>query len=125
MTHIEDIKRMIDRQIEHGKKEEELRRKEIDSLFRERARAHIIVRGKVQGVFFRDYAKKEADKLGITGWARNTDDGGVEIIAEGDKMLLRRFIMLCKKGSPLSKVATVNHNWEEYTGKFNDFYIKY
>ncbi len=125
MTHIEGIKRMVDRQLEHGKKEEDLKRKEIDSLFKERARVHIVIRGKVQGVFFRDYAKKEAEKMQLTGWAKNIDDGGVEIVAEGDKMQLRQLIIQCEKGSPLAKVDKVEYDWEEYTGKFNSFYINY
>ncbi len=124
MTHIEGIKRMVDRQLEHGKREEEIRKKEIAELFKERARVHIIVHGKVQGVFFRDYAKRQADALGITGWVRNTDSS-VEIIAEGDKMKLREFIVHCESGSPLAKVDKIDYEWEEYAGKFNDFYIKY
>jgi acylphosphatase len=125
MTHIEGIKRMVDKQLEQGKKEEELKRKEVAELFKERSRVHILVRGKVQGVFFRDYAKKEADKLQLTGWVRNTHDGGVEIVAEGDKTCLRRFIVLCETGNSLSTVTNVDYDWEEYSGKFNDFYIKY
>jgi acylphosphatase len=116
---------MVDRQLEHGKREEELKRKEIDSLFKERARVRIVVRGKVQGVFFRDYAKKEAEKMQLTGWVKNTDDGGVEIVAEGDKSCLRQLIILCEKGNPLSTVTNVDYDWEEYSGKFNDFYINY
>ena len=63
--------------------------------------------------------------MGITGWVRNIDDGGVEITAEGDKTCLRQFIVLCEKGSPLATVTKLDYEWEEYTGKFNDFYIKY
>lgn len=123
--HIEGIKRMVDRQLEHGKREEDLKRKEIDSLFKERARVRIVVRGKVQGVFFRDYVKKEAEKMQLTGWVKNTDDGAVEIVAEGDKSCLRQFIVLCEKGNPLSTVTKIDYDWEEYSGKFNDFYINY
>jgi len=97
---------------------------EIKQLFKERARAHIIVRGKVQGVFFRHYTKKEADKIGITGWVKNTDNA-VEITAEGDKTKLREFIIRCQKGSPLAKVEKVDYNWEDYTGKFDRFFINY
>ncbi|VVB80788.1 Acylphosphatase [uncultured archaeon] len=97
---------------------------EIQSLFKERARIHILVYGKVQGVFFRDYTKKEADKLGLTGWVKNIDDA-VEIIAEGDKTKLREFILNCQKGNPLSKVEKTDYKWEEYTGKFDRFFINY
>lgn len=119
------IKRMVDRQLEHGKKEEEQKRKEVLDLFKERARVHIIVHGKVQGVFFRDYAKKEAEKLGLTGWVKNTKTETVEITAEGDKLELRKFIVACEQGSPLAKVNKVEYKWEEYTGKFKEFYIHY
>jgi len=122
--HVEGIKRMVDRQLEHGKKEEEVKRQEIAELFKERARVHITVYGKVHGVFFRDYAKKTADGMQITGWVKNTDDT-VEIVAEGDKICLRQFIVMCQQGSPLAKVEKVDYEWEEYTGKFNDFYINY
>lgn len=124
MPVIEGLKRMIDRQFEQGKKEEELKKKEIADLFKERARVHITVSGKVQGVFFRDFAKKQADALGLTGWAKNTDDS-VEIVAEGDKSKLRDFIIECQKGPPLGKVENVEYEWEEYSGKFTSFYINY
>lgn len=97
---------------------------EIQSLFRERARVHILVHGKVHGVFFRDYAKKKADELNLTGWVKNIDDA-VEVIAEGDKTTLRQFILECQKGSPLAKVEKVDYKWEDFTGKFDRFFINY
>ena len=97
---------------------------EIKQLFNERARAHIIVRGKVHGVFFRDYTKKTADKLGLKGWVKNIDSA-VEITAEGDKTKLREFILHVQKGSPLAKVEKIDYEWEEYTGKFDRFFINY
>jgi acylphosphatase len=98
--------------------------KEVEQLFKERARAHIIVHGKVQGVFFRDYTKKKADELKLTGWVKNTDSA-VEVVAEGDKTTLRKFILKCQKGSPLAKVEKVDYKWEDYTGKFDKFFINY
>jgi len=116
---------MIDRQLEHGKQEEELKKQEVQDLFRERGRVHIVISGKVHGVFFRDFAKKEADKLGLTGWVKNADNGTVELVAEGDKMQLRQLIMTCEKGSPLAKVEKIDYDWGEYTGKFDKFFINY
>jgi len=78
----------------------------------------------VHGVFYRDYAKKTADSMGITGWVKNTNSTA-EIVAEGDKMQLRQLIIQCEKGSPLAKVDKVEYDWEEYTGKFGNFYINY
>ena len=124
MPVIEGLKRMIDIQLEHGKKEEEMQKKEVVELFKERGRVHITVHGKVQGVFFRDFAKREAGKLGLTGWVKNMDNV-VEIVAEGDKMKLRELILECQKGPPIAKVEKVDYEWEEYTGKFTNFFINY
>jgi len=96
--------------------------KEVEELFKERAKVSMRITGKVQGVFFREYAKREAQKLGIMGIARNKADGTVEIIGEGYKMQLRKFIAACQKGSPLSKVETFDYYWDNYSGKFNTFY---
>jgi len=69
------------------------------------ARAHIIVRGRVQGVFFRVSAKKKADALSVTGSITNEKDDTVSIIAEGEKENIEKFITWCKNGgSPLAKV---------------------
>jgi len=125
MAHIEGIKRMIDRQQEEGKKEEALKKRELEGLFSERARVRILVFGKVQGVFFCDYTKREADTLDLTGWVKNRDDGSVEIVAEGEKNKLRRLVIAAKKGSPLSKVEDVEYDYSMYTGKFDSFYVNY
>jgi len=68
---------------------------------------HLIVQGKVQGVFFRATAKKQADLLGVNGWARNTEDGHVEIIAEGEEDKLGKFLEWCKKGPSNAKVEKI------------------
>lgn len=125
MPVVEGLKRMIDRQLEQGKKEELLRKKEVEELFSERSRVHLQVHGKVQGVFFRHFVKQTADSLGLTGWIRNTAEGTVEITAEGDKNNLRKLIIECKKGPALAKIDKVDYEWEEFSGKFNNFYIKY
>jgi len=88
-----------------------------------KVRAHLFVYGQVQGVFFRRSAKLEAEKLGIVGWARNLDDGSVEVMAEGDRENLDEFIKWCKKGPPFAKVEKVE--FEELKGLegFSDFSI--
>jgi len=116
---------MIDQQQELGKKEDELKKKLVEDLFTERARVHVEVHGRVQGVFFRDFAKREADKLGLTGWVRNTNNNSVEVVAEGEKSQLRKLIIACKKGSPLAKVDKVDYEYGGYTGKFGRFFINY
>lgn len=124
MAVVEGLKRMIDRQLAHGKNEDELKRKEVLDLFKENARAHATAQGKVQGVFYRDFVKKLAEQHGLTGWARNKDDGSVEICAEGDKMALRHFLLKCEKEHPLAQVTSFEYEWETWTGEYTGFFIR-
>jgi acylphosphatase len=66
---------------------------------------HLLIKGKVQGVFYRQSAKEKANATGVTGWVRNTDDGNVEIIATGNDKALQAFIDWCHIG-PLSAVVS-------------------
>jgi acylphosphatase len=59
---------------------------------------HLIIKGRVQGVFFRATAKDVADEIGIKGWVKNTAEGNVEIIAGGTDEQLQKFIDWCKVG---------------------------
>ena len=68
---------------------------------------HVIVEGRVQGVFFRAYTKEEADKLGLTGWVRNLTDGSVEALVEGETEAVDRMLHWFQQGSPGSKVLDV------------------
>lgn len=69
---------------------------------------HLLIKGKVQGVFYRATAKEEADRLGITGWVKNTAEGHVEAIASGTQDALDQFITWCKKGPRRAEVIAVN-----------------
>jgi acylphosphatase len=88
-----------------------------------KVRAHIVVKGRVQGVFYRASTKDEAERLGINGWVKNRNDGSVEILAEGDELVVRELIEWCKKGPPHAKVKEVKVDWEEYKGEFKRFFI--
>jgi acylphosphatase len=68
---------------------------------------NILVKGKVQGVFFRAYTKQKAEELGLRGFVKNNMDGSVYIETEGEENVLREFISWCRKGSPRSKVESV------------------
>lgn len=68
---------------------------------------NLIVKGKVQGVFFRASAKQTADKAGITGWVKNRHDGNVEIMANGTEEAIQSFIAWCRKGPARAEVAEV------------------
>ena len=70
-------------------------------------RAHIRIRGIVQGVFFRESAKREALALGIRGWVRNVSDGSVEAAAEGEEKAVRQFIAWCHRGPKAARVEEV------------------
>lgn len=70
-------------------------------------RVKIIVAGRVQGVYFRYFTQKEAEKLGMVGNVRNLDDGRVEIIAEADNDVLEKFIRWCHKGPITARVDEV------------------
>ena len=90
-----------------------------------RSQLHVLVSGRVQGVFFRDSTRNVAKRLGLTGWVWNLDDGRVEVIAEGDKEKLEELLSHLHQGPLLSKVTTLKISWENYTGKFHSFEIKY
>lgn len=68
---------------------------------------HLLVKGNVQGVFYRATAKKVADKLKLTGWIKNTKEGNVEITATGSEEQLNEFIKWCKKGPDKAEVEVV------------------
>ncbi|MBI2597297.1 acylphosphatase [Candidatus Daviesbacteria bacterium] len=68
---------------------------------------NIKIYGLVQGIFFRATAKKQAEKLNITGFARNEPDGSVYIEAEGEKNNLDKFIKWCNKGPSMAEVEKV------------------
>ena len=90
-----------------------------------KARAHIFVSGRVQGVFFRDHTQRWASSLNLTGWVRNIRDGRVEALAEGDKEKVEELISRLKEGPPSAQVDKVDVNWEDYKGEFKDFRITY
>ena len=65
---------------------------------------HVTVAGRVQGVFFRAWTKQQADALGIRGWVRNTPDGHVEALVEGDDEAVERMIERMRDGPPSARV---------------------
>lgn len=86
-------------------------------------RLHLIVRGRVQGVFFRASAQREARRLGLTGWAQNRRDSSVEVVVEGPEDELREFLGFCNRGPSAARVDKVDVRWRGYTGEFPEFRI--
>jgi len=87
-------------------------------------RVHLIVRGRVQGVAFRAFARDRARHLGLTGYARNCPDGSVEIVAEGDMRRLEQFVVLCNNGPPDATVQDITAEWQEASGEFPNFAVR-
>jgi acylphosphatase len=96
-----------------------------EGLHMSKVRAHVMISGRVQGVFFRDYTQRAAQERGILGWVMNTRDGRVEAVLEGEKEKVEDMIRWCHQGSPHSRVTEVSMDWEEYTGEFDDFSVSY
>jgi len=90
-----------------------------------KVRAHVYVSGRVQGVFFRSETQDEALRHGLTGWVRNLPDGRLEAVFEGEKDKVDRLIEFCRRGPPSARVSKVDVQWENYTGEFQGFKIRY
>ncbi len=90
-----------------------------------KVRAHVLVTGRVQGVYFRGYTRNKAQKYNVNGWVRNLPDGRVEAVLEGDKEDVDNLIMSIEKGPSYSKVTDLEVKWEDYMDEFKDFQILY
>ncbi|MCW4044044.1 MAG: acylphosphatase [Candidatus Bathyarchaeota archaeon] len=88
-------------------------------------RAHVLVSGRVQGVFFRSETKRKADAHGVTGWVRNLPDARVEAVFEGEEEAVAALVEFCKRGPTGANVTHVDLTWETCTGEFVGFKIKH
>lgn len=86
-------------------------------------RIHLVVRGRVQGVYFRASAQREARQLGLTGWVKNRNDGAVELVAEGEEDQVKDLLAWAQNGPATARVDRVETRWRSYTGEFPDFRI--
>lgn len=85
--------------------------------------AHIFISGFVHGVGFRQFIKRQALKLGLTGWVKNLTDNRVEAVFSGSKDQIEKIITICRKGPFLSEVDSVETIWEENESNFREFEI--
>ncbi len=90
-----------------------------------KVRAHVIVMGRVQGVFFRYETRSVALRHNVAGWVKNRRDGDVEAVFEGEEDDVKNVIDWCKKGPPMARVEDVKLKWEENGGEFQGFDITY
>jgi len=94
-------------------------------MMTEKFRAHVIVSGRVQGVFFRAETQDAAQRIGVTGWVRNLADGTVEAVFEGDRNLVEEAIAWCRQGSPMARVDGVQVDWETRLEGFDRFSVRH
>jgi acylphosphatase len=88
-----------------------------------KTQAHVVISGRVQGVWFRASTKDKADELGLTGWVKNTARGDVEAVFEGEECTVREMLDWCWRGPPLAKVTAVKETRKPFSGIFSDFSV--
>ncbi len=88
-------------------------------------RKHIIIKGRVQGVWFRATIQEHAMACGVRGWVKNTYSGNVEAVFEGDEEDVEKLIRWCRKGPRGAIVNEVKVKTEEYSGEYSTFSVKY
>jgi len=91
------------------------------SIMKENVRAHIIVEGLVQGVFFRASMAEVARTHKVCGWVKNNPNGTVEAIIEGPETSVKKVIAWSRVGPPAARVDRVDLKWEDYKDEFDDF----
>lgn len=89
-----------------------------------KVRAKVVISGKVQGVWFRQSTKDEADKLGVMGWCRNCPDGSVEAVFQGEKEAVQSIIDWCHEGPKMARVNQVNVEWQKAEDDLDGFKIR-
>lgn len=90
-----------------------------------KARAHLLITGRVQGVFYRAFTEEVALSLNLKGWVRNTPGGDVEAVFEGEKDKIEKAIEMCRKGPPAARVQDIKVEWHDFKGEFSTFTIRY
>ena len=88
-------------------------------------RVRLFIKGKVQGVFFRQALKVTAKKNSVTGWVRNLKDGRVEALLEGEDLAVSTLVEWCHAGSANARVEDIEIKNEKYTGEFSKFDVLY
>ncbi|NLI97241.1 acylphosphatase [bacterium] len=89
------------------------------------ARLHVVIQGLVQGVSFRYFTIRLAERLNLTGWVRNVGSDKVETIAEGKEDSLKAFLDELRIGPPSARVTKVDVEWEKPTFEFEGFRVAY
>ena len=85
---------------------------------------HVLINGFVQGVGFRYFTMQAANSLEITGYARNTATGEVEVVAQAEREVLEDFLSRLRQGPSFSKVKNIRVTWPQVTETYTQFTIK-
>ena len=88
-------------------------------------RAEVVIRGRVQGVWFRGTTLETARRLGLTGWVKNRWDGAVEAVFEGPRAQVQQMVAWCHRGPRMARVDSVELEWKEATGEFSAFTVTF
>jgi acylphosphatase len=88
-------------------------------------RLQATIRGRVQGVYYRQSTRAEAQRLNLVGWACNEADGTVTVVAEGPEPALQQLLAFLRQGPPGARVDQVESNWSAATGEFVNFHVRY
>jgi acylphosphatase len=89
-----------------------------------RVTAKVRISGRVQGVWFRQSTKEKAAELGVTGWCRNSSDGSVEGVFEGEKEMVQSIIDWCHEGPKMARVDQVDVEWLDSDSGYSTFEIR-
>jgi len=81
-----------------------------------KARSRVVVHGRVQGVYFRESTRRTAEELGLAGWVRNRDDGGVEAVFEGGAGAVAQAVAWARNGPPAAAVKSLTETAETPEG---------
>jgi acylphosphatase len=88
------------------------------------SRIRLIVKGRVQGVYFRASTVQQARHLGLTGWVMNRRDGSVEVVAQGRSESIEELIAWCRQGPPGARVDELDLQRHGLQGEFTEFRIR-
>jgi len=90
-----------------------------------KSRIHVVIAGRVQGVWFRASIRDKAQQLGLKGWVKNIPGGDVEAVFDGEEKLVNEMVEWCHHGPPMAEVENVKIKKEQSSNDFDDFLIKY
>ena len=89
-----------------------------------KVRVHLLITGRVQGVFFRASTHEEAQRHRLTGWVKNLHDGRVEAVFEGDEEDVTPMVAWCQHGPPHAAVKDLSVTVEVYRGEYTGFEVR-